>query len=308
MTQKEKDIKAVLSSDFVFDQEGVYSDNVGVFAPRAACVGRFFSDYTLISQEYLSNFENSYKYGAVTGTAVYMQNRANILALYEKQYEEDVSDVIHLPKARAMKVSLQRALFERASSRFFDGSPLSLQMLSDFLFYSAASLVEENVNVGDSAVKRHKMSYPSGGGMYSIKLYLAVYAVDSLESAIYIYQPVSHTLKKFSAIAPLDSFIITKRYNSSTGSYDDIENFSPCVLCLFVNDFSRARLKYGELSLLTALIDCGCLAENCSLAASALNLHFCLWAGFKKSEGEKALCLDGLEKHLILSALLGSEK
>lgn len=303
--QKIYDLQSILSSDFIFDHQGIYSDSVGVFMPQAAVQGRFFSNFCLLSQEYLNNFENTYQYGPIFGTSSFMQNSANILALYHKQYEEDVSNLIILPKPRNLHISLWDALKKRSSSRYFDGSKINMQELSDFLYYSSGSISETSGSINGRKVKISRRPYPSGGGMYSIKILLAVYGVDKLKPAIYAYQPISHTLSFYQDICSLDSFVITKRYNAVTGNYDPIENFSPAILCLFVNNFSRARLKYGELSLLTALVDCGCLVQNCGLLAASLNLHFCVWAGFKKAEAEKKLNLNGLEKHLIMTALLG---
>lgn len=285
--QKIYDLQSILSSDFIFDHQGIYSDSVGVFMPQAAVQGRFFSNFCLLSQEYLNNFENTYQYGPIFGTSSFMQNSANILALYHKQYEEDVSNLIILPKPRNLHISLWDALKKRSSSRYFDGSKINMQELSDFLYYSSGSISETSGSINGRKVKISRRPYPSGGGMYSIKILLAVYGVDKLKPAIYAYQPISHTLSFYQDICSLDSFVITKRYNAVTGNYDPIENFSPAILCLFVNNFSRARLKYGELSLLTALVDCGCLVQNCGLLAASLNLHFCVWAGFKKAEAEK---------------------
>ncbi len=67
-------------------------------------------------------------------------------------------------------------------------------------------------------------------------------------------------------------------------------------------------MKYGELSLALAYTDCGCLLQNCGLMADALNLTFCIWAGFKKAEAEKALSIDGVDNHIIMTALLGEGK
>ena len=80
------------------------------------------------------------------------------------------------------------------------------------------------------------------------------------------------------------------------------------MFVIVVNNFKKQRLKYGELSLLLAITDSGCLMQNFSLLASALNLHFCIWAGFKKHQTEAFLNIDGLDEHVIMTALIEGKK
>jgi len=61
------------------------------------------------------------------------------------------------------------------------------------------------------------------------------------------------------------------------------------------------------LSLLLAFVDCGCLLQNISLICTALELNYTIWAGYKKAEAEKALKIDGLDKHIIMTSLLGGK-
>jgi SagB-type dehydrogenase family enzyme len=144
--------------------------------------------------------------------------------------------------------------------------------------------------------------------MYSTQLLLVAYNIEKLQRAIYAYQPVSHSLCPYSEILPLDTFIVTRRYNQKEGVYDQIDNLNPSVLIICVNNFSRQCLKYGELSLLLALVDCGCMLQNISLLASSLSLHHCIWTGFKKSQTENTLNIDGIYRHVIMTSLLGGKK
>lgn len=305
---RENLLKLMLNSEFIFDQQSIYSDCSGVALPKLFTQGQLFTGEDSVSQQYLLNFENSYKMGPILGTGEYMANPANVSLLYENCYNEEVENVITLPSARHIKVNLEYVLKKRESSHYFDGSQISLQDLSDFLYYSAGSLIKRQENIAGVSVNRYKRTYPSGGAMYSTKIFVCVYNVNALAKGIYIYQPVSHTLIFYSELADLDEFIVTKRYNNITGEYEKIENQSPSVFLINVNDFRKQRVKYGELSLLLALTDNGCLLQNFGLMASALNLNYCVWAGFKKTNIEQILKIDGLNEHVIMTSLLGGIK
>lgn len=299
-------IKVLGSSDNVYNTQNIYCNNVGVESTDLYTKGKFFSSNQLISQLYLSNYENCFKMGPIISTAEFMDNTPNIIALMENDYKENVKDAIKLPKPRKIKTTLQDAMENRHSSRVFANKPIAKQDLSDFLYYSRGAIAENQVLLNDIKISRKKYSAPSGGGMYAIKLYLVIYNVTGIEPGIYIYQPNSHTLLFYLPPVALDSFLITKRYDNKSGDYIPIENFTPSVFVCCVNNFSQQRHKYGELSLASAYTDCGCIMQNCGLMAASLNLNFCVWAGFKKREGEKNLKIDGLNSHLIMTGLLGT--
>ena len=301
-------LKLIYSSDFSFNQQCVYSSVIGIENPKAVGQGMLFSDTEYISQTYLRNFENTSKLGAILGSGEYMSNFSNIAALYRQDLKENINNCIYLPKARKCKTSLVHCLKNRISSRFFQGKEISLSELSDLLFYSASSLEPPRITkINNIGVKSYRRTYPSGGGMYSVDIYLAIYNVKGLDKGIYKYQPISHSLLYIKKIEELNRFIVTSRYNSQEGKYDEIENLSPSVFFIFANNFTRPRIKYGELSLLLGLVDCGCLLQNFSLLTAALSLHFCVWAGYKKSSVEDILNLDGISNHVIMTALLGAK-
>lgn len=298
-------IRSIIISDYIFTKQGIYTDCSALNSPQLGVQSRLFGSDENTSQTYLRNFENSYKMGPILGTGDFLSKMSNLITLFDPSFEENLDDTVNLPKPRKIKVPLDTVLMNRKSSRFFNGKKISLQNLSDLLFYSAGSISHQKEQLGEFTVNRHKYSYPSGGGMYAITLFVIAYHVEGVEPAIYKYQPVSHTLCYHSKIQTLDSFIITERFSLSDSAYKTIDNLDPSVLFIFENNFKKQRLKYSELSLLLALTDCGGLLQNCGLLAAALNLPFCIWGGFKKAEAEKVLEIDGLDKHIIMSALLG---
>ena len=116
--------------------------------------------------------------------------------------------------------------------------------------------------------------------MYCIRIYLCIYNVEKIIPGIYVYQPVSHTIVRVGNIVDLDEFIVTKRYNNITGEYETIKNQNPSVFIINVNNFSKQRMKYSELSLLLALTDNGCLMQNFCLLACCLYVNYFFFGVF----------------------------
>lgn len=298
-------LKVIASAEFQMSSQTIYADNCASDFSNIYIQGNFFSDKDSISQKYLSNFENSYKEGPILSTGDFMNNLQNMVALMTPDYKEKTEDIIILPKPRNINIGLRKLIEKRKSSRDFTGESILKQELSDFLFYSAGQICKEKTNIFGMEIEKPKFSYPSGGGMYSLQLVLMIYSVRGIENGGYIYQPITHSLTKISNLLNLDNFVVTKRYDKNKADYVIIENFEPSVLICCLNNFKKQRLKYGELSLALAYTDCGCMLQNASLTAAALNLNFCIWAGFKKAKAEKALKINGINEHIIMAALLG---
>lgn len=309
MDNKQEQIKLLMSGEYnTYGTQGVYSDVCSIYSPKGIKTGEFFSSEYFISQEYLSNFENSYNFGAINATGSFMASYANMLSLFGVEYNEEIDNTktVKLPTPRHIKMSIEKAIRNRHSSRSFNEQSVSLQELSDILFYSYGSLGKTQEMMYGNLLTRHKRPIPSGGGMYSLNLYIVSYNVDKIPSHIYQYQPISHTLFKYAPIKDLDNFIVTSRYDANSGEYKKIEKLNPAVLIVVTNNFAKQRIKYSELSLLLALTDSGALCQNVGLLSSSLDLNCCVWAGFKKRNIEKLLSLDGLDSHCLMTILIGN--
>lgn len=301
-------LRSVLSSEYtLYGAQSVYSDCCGVYNPGNILNGQFLSSQEFVSQQYLNLFDNSYKMGQILATGRFMSSLQNMLSLFRIEYKEetDSNKILKLPKTRKIKISFDEMIKNRVSSRVMTGKKISLQDLSDILNYSFGVVGKNEEKIFGVETDRYRRPFPSGGGMYSSKLYVCAYHVDEIDEYIYEYQPVSNTLRKHMEIKSLDNFIVTERYNALTGQYKKIENFDPSVLLFIVNDFRKQRMKYGELSLLLALCDCGSICQNISLLTSALHLNSCVWAGFKKADTEQVLNIDGIDNHCLMTILIG---
>ena len=186
-------------------------------------------------------------------------------------------------------------LEERHSTRWFSSAlPMSLDELSTILRYSNGiakrKIHFENIDV---TTRNHG----SGGGLYPVDMYLVINNVEGVGSGVYRYQPYSHTLRYITG-----DFNMVDLY-PYMGM--DIENFSFCVL--YELDINKIYVKYGELSLLIAMIETGLIAQNMELISTALGYTGCQVAGFQKKYAENKLCLDGVNSHVIYTQMCGRE-
>ena len=107
MGELNKDLlMAIYNSDFIFSQQSIYSDTIGIGSPKAKEQGYLFLEEDSISQLYLRNFENTLKLGSILGTGEFMFNLSNIASLLHTELKEDVENSVFLPKARKCKASI----------------------------------------------------------------------------------------------------------------------------------------------------------------------------------------------------------
>ncbi len=205
------------------------------------------------------------------------------------------SNTIYLPqKMKKLKKSFSEVIEQRHSSREFEHTKMSLEELSCIL-KNSFGLAKRQVNYnGIITTTRH---YASGGGLYPIDVYLMINQVKQLKKGLYKYQPYSHSL--FQMHADMDLGILF-----ATGHFD-LENCSFVVL--YEYSVNRNYTKYGELSLLTSMVEVGNMSHNFELTCAASDYSACQIAGFDKPYAEKCLGLDGINSHVIFTNICGKE-
>lgn len=161
-----------------------------------------------------------------------------------------ISDAIELPGTELPAISLQQVLHQRHSARDYASQALDLQALSALLQH-AAGLRQQHNRTGFGR------TYPSGGACYPIQLYVQVKRVNGLAAGTYLYESAGHQLSRLSKQADLAN-----------------QPFHPdcAVVLLMVNNWSVQSRKYGDISFKLALLEAGHLAQNLTLAATALSL------------------------------------
>ncbi len=227
-----------------------------------------------------------------------MYNEMNLAANISenKLYEEiEDEDTIFLPeKMLKVKKSITSVLEERHSSRDFSGSSMKLNEFSTIVKYTFG-LASRNMNYnGIIATTRH---YASGGGLYPVNIYFLINNVDKIKKGLYRYQPYSHSLYAINRELKIEKLL-------QYGNFD-FDDYSFCVL--YEYDLNRNYLKYGELSLLTTLVEVGIISHSFELMCTALDYSACEIAGFDKQYAEKCIGLDGINSHIVFTNICGKE-
>lgn len=227
-----------------------------------------------------------------------MFNELNLAANInrEKVYEDiEDEDTIYL-KDNYIKIkrNIVDCMEKRHSGREFSGHIMDLKEFSTICKYSFG-MSKRQMNYG--GVVAPARYYASGGGLYPINVYFYINNVASIPKGLFRYQVGSHSLYPVR-----DSFDAHKFLQY--GNFD-FDNFS--FLVLYEYDFNKNYLKYGELSLLTTLVEIGIISHQFELVATSMNFTVCQIAGFDKRYAEKNLNLDGINSHILFTNICGKE-
>lgn len=177
------------------------------------------------------------------------------------------------------------------SCRAYDASPLSFELLNDFLDLAL---------LADPQTKRRP--YPSGGGLYSIDTLLVALpsrlSDSPLQSGVYHVRPVSATLQP---LVYYDENLLKKQLLQGVTSAKKTPHFA-LIYCV---QLSKAIFKYRYRGYRNAVIEVGLIGQKTTEVAQALGLGTCLWGTFSEHRIRKTLQLDPLEHLPLMMQLFG---
>ena len=294
----------------------IYGDNVVVKVPEASYRGSLWSEgIELQSLSYLLNEKkSSFDMSMPIGVFGYASLGPRGGMCYRGLKEEDIIDkgnYISLPTPKIVNVSIGSVIRARRSLRDFNGEPLSMQELSNLLFYGDGVSGEFQHNpqgnelpvsqtLGDvynSTVR----TAPSGGGTYPVDLYLVILNCQTISPGVYRYLPEHHSLEVVRKFDGSDTE--TFKSKNVLGTNIDMNKVDICLFYVY-KIFENSR-KYGDRGMMFAMIEAGEIAENVHLISTAMNLASTDIGGFDKALMEQELCVDGLTKHVIHLTLIG---
>ncbi len=149
--------------------------------------------------------------------------------------------------------SIEKAIFERRSIRYYTRESLMLEELSQLL-WAAQGITS----------RRSERSSPSAGALYPLEVYAATGDVDNLEPAVYRYQPANHeieTMLEGDIRALLADAALEQQYIAEGAA-----------VIVITSVFERITQKYGERGIRYAHMEAGHTAQNIYLQAAALKL------------------------------------
>ena len=200
------------------------------------------------------------------------------------------SQPISLP-APVMEIgpNLWRTLQTRRSTREYLQAPVALQELSNLLWATQG--------ITEKAFSPWYRTAPSAGALHPIDTYLIVNQVEGLEAGVYFLNVMdfSLTMKKRGDFS---------RPAAQAALNQDMVQ-AAAVVFLWVAVIRRSRQKYQQRAYRYIYLDCGHIAQNLYLAATAMDLGCCGIAAFFDDEVNDLVEIDGQEETAIYLATVG---
>jgi len=204
------------------------------------------------------------------------------------------SRIIPLPTRELWAIppcDLQKAIANRESHRRFTAGSLSLDELA-FLLWSTQGVREK---LHEAAVLR---TVPSAGCRHPFETYLAVLRIDGLESGIYRYLPLEHSLVFIKTVDKLAAHLTAAtRGQSFTGQ--------AAVTFLWTVLPERTEWRYAEASYKVIALDAGHVCQNLYLACEAIGAGTCAIAAYNQELSDGLIGVDGNDEFCIYIAPVG---
>lgn len=167
----------------------------------------------------------------------------------------DTKDMsIQLPQPSTKSgTSVEEALTSRRSIRSYNDRPLTLDSVSQ-LMWSAQGIT------GDNFFR----TAPSPGALYPLEVYIVVKHVTSLEAGVYVYEPVSHSLR-LTARGNVSDQLASASLGQSAVSR------APAVIVIAA-EYERVTGKYKNRGIRYTHMEAGHVSQNIYLQCESLDL------------------------------------
>lgn len=197
---------------------------------------------------------------------------------------------IALPEPIISAAPFKELIEKRISSEKFENAALSLQNLSNILHVTAG--VNQRRKTPSPA-----RFHPSGGSLYPLEYYVAVFRVDDLERRIYHYNVVNHALEELEGSGSSDTI--------STALTDMATTLDPAAIVIVTAMWGRLYPKYGELAYRLALTESGHSVQNLLLDAVADEIAVRPVMSFEQDKVSAALDIAADAEDALYMVLLG---
>lgn len=197
-------------------------------------------------------------------------------------------------------IGLVESIKRRRSIRTFKKFKVSLQEVSYLLQYSYGITKTIRVNVGGEHIDVGLRSVPSGGALYPLEIYVAIYGGD-FKDGFYHYRADNNTIEYICDIIPKED--LSRIINA-----DPVVEIKNVSMIFFVTSIlERYILKYGDRGYKFMLQETGFVMGNLSLLSVSLGLGTCLLGGFLDEEVNRLLGIDGLFETINSVLVIGKE-
>ncbi|HUU41025.1 MAG TPA: SagB/ThcOx family dehydrogenase [Desulfatiglandales bacterium] len=175
------------------------------------------------------------------------------------------------------KVSLERAIHRRRTTRSFSNNIISFEQLSQLLWAAQ----------GITGARGFKRTAPSAGALYPMDIYGAVGegCIEKLASGVYHYEPAHHSI---SLVKGGDI-----RRDIAIASARQMWISDAPLTLIITAEYSRIMVKYGKRGVRYAMIEAGHIGQNIFLQSQAIGLEAGIVGAF---EDNKVIQVMGIKK------------
>lgn len=239
----------------------------------------------------------------------YVNSSPNIVKkIFESYYESGFCETFKLETSECK--NLMYKYFEetnqnRKSTRKFSSTPLSFNLLSDFLniFYSITG--KEEVELKSGKIYRKKRNIASGGSLYPTEIYIVNNKVDKLPLGVFRYNVYNFELeliKNFNLDENKKLFNEVMMNSENNTTSIDYENTS--FFIIFSSVLNKHSFKYQDFGIALSLIEIGEFIHSAYLSSSVLDIGCCAYGGFLNNKmGELLEISNPLHLPLICMAV-----
>jgi len=141
---------------------------------------------------------------------------------------------------------------------------------------------------------------PSAGALYHIETYLSAKNIEGLAQGLYHYDIKSNSL---------ETLVVGDFSTSLVHAFLGQQMLASAQLVfMWSGVFARSKWKYKQRGYRYVYLDCGHIAQNLALSASALGLGSCQVGAFYDDEINNILGLDGKGERVIYLSVVGHPK
>ncbi|MEU1722838.1 thiopeptide-type bacteriocin biosynthesis protein [Nonomuraea sp. NPDC005692] len=209
---------------------------------------------------------------------------------------------VRLPEGPPLSLPLGEALNRRASCRTFTG-PVGAAELGSLLGLAFGARADRTLRFGDGPAHAYRRRpFPGAGARYGTRLRLVVREVEGLDPGTYHVGEDGRTLRRLGAPPADDELAATSMWLTSAQVDERLGLIDvtrvPAVLLLTAH-LDTHRPRYGTRALRFALLEAGHVAQNLTLAATALGLGTITLGGFYDDLVHELFGLDGVAESAL---------
>lgn len=227
----------------------------------------------------------------------YALNSKSYIAESRADYESTPQKSIPLATTQVeFNDSLSFALFKRNSVREYVKRETSFDKLS-FLLQLSAGIKSPNHQISSLQSRM----FPSGGGLYTVRIYIDVRNVAGIPSGVYLFNPFRNSLDLVNA-----QITNAERFELHNGS-ENISTVEKSNFEILISTQPKVALqKYGEHAWKIILIEMGHVAQNLWLVGIGCGYSMYPCSSLNLAISEKVLRTSAKAELLLYSLVAGS--